>query len=66
MQVKKQQLELDMEQLTGSKLGKEYQSCVLTPYLFNLYVEYSTETLAWMNHKLESRLLGKSTTLMAP
>ena len=63
MHVKKQQLELDMEQMTGSKLGKEYQSCVLTPYLFNLYVEYISETLAWMNHKLETRLLEKSTTL---
>ena len=37
MQVRKQQLELDMEQQTGSKLGKEY---ILSPCLFNLYAEY--------------------------
>ena len=40
MQVKKQQLELDMEQQTNSKLGKEYQGCILLPCLFNLYAEY--------------------------
>ena len=41
MQVKKQQLELDMEQQTGSTSGKEYeQSCILSPCLFNLYAEY--------------------------
>ena len=41
MQVKKQQLELDMEQWTGSKSGKELcQGCVLSPCLFNLYAEY--------------------------
>ena len=40
MQVRKQQLELDMEQQTGSKSGKEYVSCILSPCLFNLYEEY--------------------------
>ena len=41
MQVRKQQLELDMEQWTGSKLGKEvHQGCILSPCLFNLYAEY--------------------------
>ena len=41
MQVKKQQLELDVEQQTGSKLGKEYVKAVyLSPCLFNLYAEY--------------------------
>ena len=42
MQVKKQQLEPDMEQRTGSKLGKEYvrQGCILSPCFFNLYAEY--------------------------
>ena len=41
MQVKKQQLELDMEQQTGSKLGKEYvKAGILSPCLFNLYAEY--------------------------
>ena len=40
MQVKKQQLELDIEQQTGSKSGKEYVNAVLSPSLFNLYAEY--------------------------
>ena len=40
MQVKKQQLELDIEQHAGSKSGKEYQGCILSPCLFNLYAEY--------------------------
>ena len=40
MQVKKQQLEPDMEQRTGSKLRKEYVKAILPPCLFNLYAEY--------------------------
>ena len=40
MQVKKQQLEPDMEQWTGSKLGRNKQGCILSPGLFNLYAEY--------------------------
>ena len=60
MQVKKQQLELDMEQQTGSKLGKEY---VKTVYCHPAYLTYmqstSWETLDWMKHKLESRLPGE-------
>ena len=41
MQVRKQQLELDMEQLTGSKIGQGVcQDYILSPYLFNLYAEY--------------------------
>ena len=40
MQIKKQQLEPDMEQWTGSKLGKEHVKAVLSPCLFNLNAEY--------------------------
>ena len=71
MQVKKQQLELDMEQWTGSKLGKEYIKAV---YCHSVYLTYmhstSCEIPGWMKHKLESRLPGKisvtSDTQMAP
>ena len=60
MQVKKQQLELDMEQQTGSKLGKEYVKAI---YCHSAYLTYmqntSWETLGWRKHKLESRLLGE-------
>ena len=43
MQVKTQQLELDMEQQTGSKLGKGVrQGCILSPCLFNFYAKYIT------------------------
>ena len=59
MQVKKQQLELDMK-LTGSKLGKEYVKAVYchSPYL--TYVQStSCEMPGWVKHKLESRLLGE-------
>ena len=58
MQVKKQQLELDIEQQTGSKLGTEYVKAV---YCHPAYLTYmkstSCEMLGWMKHKLESRLL---------
>ena len=60
MQVKKQQLELDMEQQTGSKLGKEYVKVV---YWYPAYLTYMQSTAyempGWMKHKLESRLLGE-------
>ena len=49
MQVKKQQFELDMEQQTGSKSGKEYVKAVLlSPCLFNLYAEYTMRN-AWLD-----------------
>ena len=48
-----------MEKWTGSKLGKDYLKAVLSPCLFNLYVEYIMETLGWKKHKLESRLQGE-------
>ena len=60
MQVKKQQLEADMEQETGSKLGKKY---VKTVYCHPVYLTYmqstSCEMLGWIKHKLESRLQGE-------
>ena len=57
MQVKKQQLELDMEQQTGSKWGKEYIKAVYChpAYLTSLQCT-ACKMLGWMNHKLESRL----------
>ena len=59
MQVKKQQLELNMEQQTGSKLVKE---CVKAVYCHHVYLTYmqstSCEMPGWMKHKLESRLPG--------
>ena len=57
MQVKKQQWELDMEQQTGSKLGKEYIKAVYChpAYLMSMQ-STSWETLGWKKHKLESRL----------
>ena len=60
MQVKKQQLELDMEQQTGSKLRKEYIKVVYCHPAYLTYMQStSCEMLGWMNHKLESRLLGE-------
>ena len=60
MQVKKQQLELDMEQQTGSKLGKEYVKAVYCHPAYLTYMQNkSWETLGWMKHKLESRLWGE-------
>ena len=71
MQVKKQQLELDMEQRTGSKLGKEYIKAVYChPACLTYMQSTSCEMLGWMKHKLESRLLGEisitSDTQMTP
>ena len=58
MQVKKQQLELDVEQQTGSKLGKEYVKAVYCHPAYLTYVQSTSwEMLGWMKHKLESRLL---------
>ena len=73
MQVRKQQLELDMEQQIGSKLGKEY---VKAEYCHPAYLTYmqstSWEMPGWIKHKLESRLrtinnlrYAHDTTLMA-
>ena len=60
MQVRKQQLELDMEQQTGSKQEKEYVKAVYCHPVYLTYMQsISWETLGWKNHKLESRLLGE-------
>ena len=63
IQVKKQELEPYMEQQTGSKSGNEYIKAV---YCYPAYLTYmqstSCEMLGWMNHKLESRLLGEIST----
>ena len=60
MQVKKQQLELDMEQQISSKLGKEYIKIV---YCHRAYLttmqSTSCEMLGWLKHRLESRLPGE-------
>ena len=58
MQVKKQQLDLNMEQLTGSKLGKEYVKAVYCHPHLTCMQSTSCEMLGW-THKLESRLLGE-------
>ena len=58
MQVKKQQLELDMKEQTGSKSGKEYVKAVYCHPTYLAYMQSTSwETLGWMKHKLESRLL---------
>ena len=73
MPIKKQQLELEMEQ-TGSKLGKEYVKAVLSPCLFNLYAEYIMRNavleeaqagikIAWKN--INNLRYADDTTLMA-
>ena len=60
MQVKKQQLDLDMEHLTHSKLGKDYVKVVYCqPALLAYMQSTSYEMLDWMKHKLESKLLGE-------
>ena len=63
MQIKKEQLEPEMEQWTGFKLGKEFIKAV---YRHSAYLAYtqitSCKMLGWMTHKLESRLPGEITT----
>ena len=60
MLVMKQQLELDMEQRTGSKLGKEYVKAVYCHPAYLTYMQsISCETPDWMKHKLESRFPGE-------
>ena len=60
MQVKKQQLELDVEQQTGSKLGKEYVKAVYCHPVYLIFMQnMSCEMLGWMKPKVESRLPGE-------
>ena len=60
MQVRKQQLELDMEQQTGSKSGKEYVKAVYCHPVYLTYMQSTSwEIPGWMKHKLESRLPGE-------
>ena len=71
MQVKNQQLELDMEQQTGSKSGKENVKAVYHHPAYLTYMQStSSEMLDWMKHKLKSRLSGEisiiSDMLMTP
>ena len=75
MQVRKQQLELDMEQQTGSKLGKGVcQVCILSPCLFNLYAAYIMSNTGLDEAQAEIKTAGRNinnlkhaddTTLMA-
>ena len=75
MQVKKQQLELDMEQQTASKLRKEeYQGCILSPSLFNFYAEYIMRNAGLEEAQAGIKFVGRNinnlryaddTTLMA-
>ena len=71
MQVKKQQLEMDMEQQTSSRLGKEYAKAVYCqPAYLTSMQSTPCKMPGWMKHKLESRLLGEisltSDTLKIP
>ena len=72
MQVKKQQLELDMEKQTGSKQEKEYSKAVYCHPAYLTYMQSTwCEMSGWMKHKLESRLPGETsitsdTELKAP
>ena len=60
MQVNKQQLELDMEKQTGSKLGKEYVKAVYCHPAYLTHMQSTSgETLGWKKHKVESRLPGE-------
>ena len=60
MQVKKQQLKLDMEKHTSSKLGKEYVKAVYRHPAYLTYMQStSSEIPGWMKHKLELRLPGE-------
>ena len=74
MQVRKQQSELDMEQQTGSKSGKEYQGCILSLCLFNFCAEYIKQNAGLDETQTGIKIAGRNinnlryaddTTLMA-
>ena len=74
MQVRKQQLELDIEQQTASKYEKVYQGCILSPCLFNLYAEYIMQNAGLDEAQAGIKIAGRNinnlrysydTTLMA-
>ena len=75
MQVKKQQLEPDMQQWTSSKIGKGvHQGCILSTYLFNFYVEYIMQNAGLDETQSGIKIAGRNinnlryaddTTLMA-
>ena len=60
MQVRKQQLELDMEQQTGSKYEKEYIEDVLSPCVFNLYAEYIMRNAGLEGTQAGIKIAGKN------
>ena len=60
MQVRKQQLELDMKQQTGSRLGKEYVKAVLSPCLFNLFAEYIMQNVGLDEAQAEIKIAGRN------
>ena len=67
VQVKKQQLELDMEQQTGSKSEPWFgtltiysQDCILSPYLFNLYAEYIMQNAGLDEAQAEIKIAGRN------
>ena len=60
MQIKKQEVELNMEQWTGSKLRKEYVKDMYCHLAYLTYIQSTSHEMpGWMNPKLESRLLGE-------
>ena len=62
MQVMKHQLELDMEQQSGSKSGKEYVKALLSPCLFNLYAEYIMRNVGLDELQAGINILGQIPT----
>ena len=64
MQIKEQQLEPDLEQQTDSKLGKEFVKAVYCPPAYLTCMQSTLcEMPGWINHKLESRLLGETSDM---